>query len=108
MARRSVYPPPSGLAADLQRLSDQIEYPILRDAGAGVGRELPAAVVGEGGVGDLADEEGTAGVGIAVVAWAARDHGHIRFWLGVVVEAEGQLHPDRDPRAENGPQGVPD
>jgi len=75
--------------------------------GARVERHLDVAVVGEGGVGDLDDEEDVAGARVAGVAIGPTfEHGHVRLRRVVTPEYHGVLHVESSPSpAEPGRRG---
>jgi nucleoside-diphosphate-sugar epimerase len=90
-----------GRTMDLDTLRDAVDHPVLGNTGRGVEPELGRAVVGEGAVGHLDEQERIVRVGFAFFIGhrAEAENREIGLGLGVVGEGDGVL---------DGHDGAPD
>lgn len=86
----------SGAAVGVEDAALEVHNPYLGDAGAGVKRELHRAVVAEGAVGDLDQEQDVGGAGAVaggVEVGPRAEHGEVGLRLVEAVEADRVLGP---------------
>ena len=77
---------------DLEPAIDQVEDPVVGEAGTRVERRLVAAVVRERGLGHLDDEDGRVWMFREMLARAPADDGDIRLRFVVEVDRQRVLH----------------
>src|SRR3989442_3238443 len=91
---------------DLESPIDEVDDPIVRHAGAGVGAARTGPVECQARLRDLHDERRPRGMGLAVVAPTAGYHGEVGLWLGFVMEVDRGADADDPVGAESVPQGL--
>ena len=95
----------------LEDAIDQVDDPVVREAGSRIEAALAFPVDLEARLRHLDGEDSARGMGRAIVVHVARYHGHIRFGLGIVVEPDRPLGPHHPTRPEHGaerPRGLRD
>ena len=102
------YPSAPGSRVDLEAGGRQRENPVLRDAATRIEPLLDGTVPSQRIVRDFDDQSRTGGVGVAIVAGVAFDHGDVGLGLGAVVEGQRQLRAHVVAGAEHAPQGILD
>ncbi len=81
-----------GLAHHFDAFVDEIDDPVILDAGTGIEAGFSLAIETEGGVGHFQDEQRRARVaGADVVTDGAGDDGNVGFGVGVETQDEGHL-----------------
>src|SRR5262249_41617814 len=83
--------PVSGIPVNFEHPADEVEKPGFWNPGAGVERDLPLAVVKQGAVGNLYDQQSGRGMALQEVIDAPEDDGDVRFRLGVFTQGKGEL-----------------
>ncbi len=73
---------------------DDIEDPVVGNARAGVEARLRLPIRPVGAISDLDNEHGVCRMRVSIGGWIARDHGHIRFGLRVIIERDRKLRVD--------------
>src|SRR5262249_44323444 len=86
--------------ADFELASNQVDDPVIGNAGSGVQAPLAAAVVGERGIADLHEEQSGCGV-ILVIPRTAGNNSHVRLRFGTPSQMQRLLIPDAIARAES-------
>src|SRR5207245_11060406 len=94
----------TGIAEHFEDALDEIHDPVVGDAGPGVKAALVVPVQSQARVADLDEQHGLRGMAQYVVAKAAGHGGHVRFWLGLVVQSQGRLRANFPARAERQPE----
>ena len=96
---------------NLERVADEVDNPVIHDAGASVEARLVLVVDPIGSLCDLDDEHGPGRVRVAISIGIARDHGDVGLWLRVRVERDRKLRIDLPriaERATKSRQDAPD
>ncbi len=96
---------------NLERVADEVDNPVIHDAGASVEARLVLVVDPIRSLCDLDDEHGPGRVRVAIGIGIARDHGDVGLWLRVRVERDRKLRIDLPriaERATKSRQDAPD
>ena len=93
---------------NLEHALHEIEDPVVGDSSARVEAGLLGPIQRQARVADLDDEQRPGGEGRVGVREGPAYDRHIRLGLGLVVERDGELHPDVRGRAEGLSQGFGD
>src|SRR3990170_334238 len=85
---------------------NEVEDPVVGEAGARVEASFMLAVQSQAGLRDLHNEHGTRRVSGQVIPRPARHHGDVRLGLRLVIQGHRKLNPNIPAGPESTPQGL--